>query len=70
MMGSVLALQFQMKAKMLMTRYATQTCQGFITLRTLVSDFANISIVSLGRTNPGVTVDSSPPSHSPFPTRH
>ena len=38
MMGSVLALQFQTKAKALMTRYATQTCQGNITLRTLVSD--------------------------------
>ena len=70
MMGSVLALQFQTKAKTLMTRYATQTCQGNITLCTIVSDLAHISIVSGAHTNPGVTVDSSPPLHLPFPKRH
>ena len=45
MIGSVLALQFQTKAKTLMRRYATQTCQGDITLCTRVSDLAPISIV-------------------------
>lgn len=44
-MGSVFALQFQTKAKMLMRRYATQTCQGNIALCTLVSDLAHISIM-------------------------
>ena len=70
MMGSVLALQFQTKAKTLMRKYATQTCQGNITLGTLISDVAHISIMCGARTNPGVTVDSSPPPHLPFPKRH
>ena len=69
-MGSVLALQFQTKAKTLMTRYATQTCQGNITLGTLVSHLAQISIMSGASTNLGVTVGSSPPLHLPFPRRH